>query len=142
MTKPYVRDEYDEYVEPGIDCSGDPPLTQQHFKDDCDINLIVERMTRAGGYDVGGIGHVPPQFGDFSSAVDFQEAQNIIARAGEEFAALPSKVRERFQNNPLKMLEFVEDEKNTEEAIKLGIASPRPVVSPVVPPVAPVAPKV
>ena len=109
----------------------DPSLTQQHFKDECDINNIMRRY-RETGYLVDPLvqakATAKPMFGDFSTAYDFHEAQNTIARANEAFAALPSVVRERFANDPARMLAFIEDERNVDEAVKLGLLEKRPSV--------------
>lgn len=99
---------------------GGETLTKQEFKDECDINRIMARALRHG---------VLPQqpgalYGDFSEVGDYQEAQNIILHAQQQFAALPSKVRERFDNDPANMLRFVSDPKNKEEGRKLGLYNP------------------
>lgn len=91
---------------------------QQHFKDDCDINVLVERFTRTG--------QMPQRnaedysFGDFS-AIDYQSALDTVMVAREQFDTLPAKVRERFSNNPAQLLYFLENESNREEAIRLGL---------------------
>lgn len=111
----------------------DSSLTQQHFKDECDINHIMRRY-RETGFLVDPLKRqtVKPQFGDFSTAFDFHAAQNVIASANEAFAALPSEVRKRFANDPGQFLAFMEDERNMDEAVKLGLVD-KP-ASQVVPP--------
>lgn len=106
----------------------DPSLTQQHFKDECDINYIMRRY-RETGFLVDPLksATAKPQFGDFSTAFDFHEAQNVIAKANEAFAALPSEVRKRFANDPGEFLAFMEDERNIDEAVKLGLVEKPPV---------------
>lgn len=116
----------------------DPSLTQQHFKDECDINHIMKRYRETGMLvDPLQRATAKPQFGDFSTAFDFMEAQNIIARARENFDALPSHLRERFGNNPAAMLSFLENESNYEEAVKLGLLEKRPEPVQSTPPPAP-----
>lgn len=61
------------------------------------------------------------QYGDFTSVPTYQEAQNLIARTTETFEALPSDLRDRFSNDPAVFLDFVNDEKNVDECIRLGI---------------------
>lgn len=61
------------------------------------------------------------EYGDFTQVTTFDEAQNRIAVAKELFMQLPARVRERFANSPARILEFLEDEKNREEAVKLGL---------------------
>lgn len=108
---------YDPPVVEGIKTS--PVSTvQQHFKDDCDINILVERFTRTGQLQ-----QRDPEdysFGDFS-AVDYQSALDTILLANEQFGTLPATVRERFSNNPAQLLHFLEQESNREEAVRLGL---------------------
>lgn len=108
---------YDPPVVPGIKTS--PVSTvQQHFKDDCDINILVERFTRTGQMPQ----RAPEDysFGDFT-AIDYQSALDTIMVANEQFGTLPASVRERFSNNPVQLLHFLEQESNREEAVRLGL---------------------
>src|SRR5580765_5072286 len=62
-------------------------LTQQHFKDECDINEIVRRF--------GLTGKLPenvkaPQYGDFTGLSDYQTALNAVIAADEAFMELPA----------------------------------------------------
>lgn len=112
------RNAYERSSKPGITFEK-PSLTQQHFKDDCDINKIIERFTRTGllpqypGEEM--------QFGDYTAAVDYHEAMTIVAQAKQQFEALPSAVRDKFDNDPVKMLDFVSKKENIEESVKLGL---------------------
>lgn len=108
-----------------------PSKTQQQFADEVDINTIVRRF--------GVTGQVPapvnlPTYEDFSHVVDFQTAMQLVRQSAEEFATLPATVRDRFNNDPGQLLEFLGDVRNRDEAVRLGlIESPSP------PPVAAVA---
>ena len=66
-----------------------------------------------------------PQFGDYSGMPSYQEAQNVLVAANNAFSSLPSKVRERFGNDPAAYFEFVQSLKEGSddyaEAIRLGI---------------------
>ena len=62
-----------------------------------------------------------PSYGDFSSVLEFQQAQNILIEAQDAFDALPASLRKRFDNDPAVMLEFIENPDNREEAEKLGL---------------------
>lgn len=104
-----------------IDFSSSPSLTQQSFKDECDINNIMARFEATG---VLPDNPFEPRFGDTTMLPDFHAAQNIIAQANETFAALPAKVRERFQNDPAQYLAFFSDADNHDEAVKLGLVNP------------------
>ena len=106
----------------------EPSFTQQQFAEEADINAITERY-RSTGYlsDPLNPGTNIPSFGNFSSEHSFLDAQLIISRSYEMFDSLPSSLRERFSNDPSRLLAFVDDESNFDEAVKLGLLSPLPV---------------
>ncbi len=92
---------------------------QQQFKEDCDINTIMQRYQKTGAID-----HVSkhqPQYG-FASPNDYHQSMNLIATADSMFNDLPSNIRNEFNNNPQAFLEFVQDPKNADRAIELGLA--------------------
>ena len=64
-----------------------------------------------------------PMYGDYSSVSDFHAAQNLIAEATQTFDLLPASLRKRFDNDPAKLLAFLEDDSNREEAVKLGLVN-------------------
>lgn len=105
-----------------------PSQTVQSFKDDADINCIIARYQNTG---VLVDPTVPvsrtPDFGDFSEMPDFQTAQNVIIAAKNAFDSLPSKIRERFNNDPAAYFDFVRSlRKGSDEyaeAISLGIVN-------------------
>lgn len=75
----------------------DESKTQQHFKEESDINTIVDRFLKSGTLPQIPL---PPLLDDFSDVFDFQSAMNVMAAAKESFMALPAHVRDSFQNNP------------------------------------------
>lgn len=102
-----------------------PSLAQQQFKDECDINTIAKNF--------GLTGQLPtpvylPTFDDFSEVSDFQSALHAIQRAEASFLAMPSAVRERFNNNSQKFLEFTSDARNAAELKALGLFRDAPPV--------------
>jgi phage internal scaffolding protein len=101
----------------------DKSLTQQHFKEECDINNIMRRYMNGEAVMVP---NSEPIFGDFSMDFDFQTAQNTLIDATNRFMMLSSEVRERFGNDPAKLLQFLTKRENLDEAIKLGLV-PKPV---------------
>lgn len=115
----------------------EPSLTQQHFAEECDINEILRRSALSGVLPVN---DKVPMYGDFTVVPkSLSEAFAMIKQANDLFASLPWQTRERFQNNPEKMITFLNDPSNRDEAIKLGLVKPPVVVSdaPAPPPVAP-----
>ena len=103
-----------------------PSQTLQSFKDDADINCIIARFENTGVLvdPTVPVSRVP-QFGDYSNMPSYQEAQNVLVAANNAFSSLPSKVRERFGNDPAAYFEFVQSLKEGSddyaEAIRLGI---------------------
>lgn len=107
--------------ETGLKCQ-DESLTQQHQKDEADINTIVKRFHLSGELptDVRA-----PRYGDFTGVVDYQSALNAVIAADESFMAMPAYIRARFNNDTQLFVEFCSDPANTEEMIKLGLAVSR-----------------
>lgn len=129
----------------GLDCSVDKGRTKQSFANESDINSIMAKFHRTGVLvDPGKISTRKAFFGDVSGVVDFQTLQDTVLAANENFRNLPSEIRTRFGNNPGKLISFLEDADNLDEAVELGIvdAPPEPVVDPPVVPPAPVVPPV
>lgn len=108
----------------GLSCD-DPSLTQQQFKDEADINTIVNRFMKSG------VLPTPvnmPQYMDYEGVFDYQSAMNAVRAADEQFMRMDAKVRARFNNSPQEFLSFFADPANTDEAIRLGLAVPHAVV--------------
>lgn len=117
MAEPVVHDRFNPPGDAGLDCSGDPGKTQQEFKDECDINRILGRMARGQEFPLEKVG----SYGDFSDVPTYQGALDLVRYAGEQFAQLPAKVRDRFKNDPAEMMAFVQDPANLREANELGL---------------------
>lgn len=105
-----------------------PTLADQSQKDECDVNRILQKFRETGSLvDPLHPGTRQPSFGDFYDLPDYQGMLDVIAAADDAFMTLPATVRDRFRNNPAEIFEFLKDEKNRDEAVKLGIL-PKPVV--------------
>lgn len=110
----------------GLSCSG-PDLTQQHFKDESDVNNIIAKYQRTGLLtDPLKPSTRQPRFGDFSDLPDYQSALAMVEEVDDAFMELPASVRKRFDNDPVKVAEFLSDPSNRDEAIKLGLVTPPP----------------
>jgi phage internal scaffolding protein len=133
MTKVFVRNPYNYDMalvsqESGLECK-DPSLAQQHMKDECDINIIVERF--------GVTGQLPqtplePSYGDFSGVSDYHTALNAIKAADTAFMGLPAQLRAKFDHDPNALLQFLQNEQNRDEAIMLGLIDGEPVAKAIV----------
>lgn len=115
----------------------DKSLTHQSARDEVDIKRILAR------------GIMPPDpeqltFADVSEGMDFRTMMDTVASVHNSFSMLPSETRSRFHNDPAKLLDFVADPENEDEAIKLGLLPkpeiPQPVEDQQVKPDKPAAP--
>lgn len=103
--------------ESGLACE-EPTLAQQHFKEECDINYILQQFNVTGVLPQTPLS---PRYGDFSGISDYHTALNRVIAAQEEFDGLPAQIRARFDNDPAKLIEFLDDEANRLEAEELGL---------------------
>jgi phage internal scaffolding protein len=121
---PFLRTPYNYDVDKVSDETGlvcpDPSLAQQNFKDESDINYIVRQFGLTGQLPGQTIS---PQYGDFTGVLDYHSAVNAVLAAQDEFMDLPAQMRARFDNDPAKLIDFLGDEQNREEAIKLGLVA-------------------
>lgn len=103
---------------------GEISMTQQHMRNECDINTIMRRWQKTGV-----INHVNTHagdYGDYVNAVEYQEALNAVIEADNAFNSLPSSLRKKFDNSPAEFLQFVQNPDNLEEMYDLGLAN-RPI---------------
>lgn len=121
---PKFRTAYDRDLVEGITFD-EPSMAQQHFKDECDVNNILRKYESTGL--ITHVANGTPSYGDFSSVLEFQQAQNILIEAQDAFEALPASLRKRFDNDPAVMLEFIENPDNREEAENLGLVAKKAV---------------
>lgn len=101
----------------------DPSLTVQSLKDECDINKIIARVAK--GQDISHVESRVAKYGDFSNVPSYQEALDLVSKAQASFMEMSPEVRERFSNDPGKMIEFLQDPKNDDEAVKMGLKLPK-----------------
>ncbi|AXL14730.1 internal scaffolding protein [Microviridae sp.] len=102
-----------------------PSMTQQHFKNECDINQIMAKHIRTGILD-----HVNKYEGVYHEITppSFHQAMDTIATANTMFEELPSKVRDNFKNDPARFLDWVQDPANKDKYHEMGLAPPPPPV--------------
>lgn len=105
-----------------------PTLTQQHSKDETDINKIMARYIKTGVID-----HVAKYQGQYleNNDLDYHASQNIIIQADVMFSELPSSVRREFNNNPAEFLHFVSDEENHAKLADMGLTNNPPEIPPI-----------
>lgn len=96
--------------------------TQQHLHDLNSPRRLIEkyganRLKQA-------LAANPSMFSDVPPTRDYKEALDLIAQADRSFSNLPSKIRNRFENDPVKLIAFLNDSKNRDEAVTLGLINP------------------
>lgn len=125
MKAPFLRTPYNYDTdaasnESGLRCE-DASLTQQHQKEQADINYIIEQFNVTGILPVSPI---TPSYGDFTGVHDYQTAMNALIALDDEFSSLPAKIRARFDNDPENLINFLNNAENRDEAIELGLIEP------------------
>jgi phage internal scaffolding protein len=118
----FLRTQYNYDHDAASNASGlvceEPTRAQQHHRDECDINVILERFGKTGQVPVNAISGT---YGDFSGVHDYHTALNAILASESEFAALPAQIRNRFANDPANLVQFLDNPDNRAEAEKLGL---------------------
>ena len=101
--------------------------TQQQFKEETDINFIVNQFLKTG---------IPPaerQGGQFVDLLDmpndYKTALDFIHQANGQFMDLPAEIRAYFQNDPGQALAFLENPDNYEKGVELGLFKRREVIA-------------
>lgn len=121
MDAPFCRSPYNydaDAVSLATSVSCSEGVTHQEFKDECDINTIVQLF--------GLTGHIPqsvraPVYADYTGVDDYRTAIHAVREAEESFAAMPANVRERFRNDAAAFVDWCSDDRNYDEAVKLGL---------------------
>jgi phage internal scaffolding protein len=124
MKAPFIRNPYNYDTnaasnESGLRCE-DATRTQQHFKDETDINNILRMFNITGQLPKKAI---TPQYGDFTGISDYHGALNAVIAAEDQFMTLPATLRARFDNDPQELIEFLNNPENLQEAQKLGLVN-------------------
>lgn len=101
---------------------GGPSMTRQADAADADINNIIAKAKVTGFFPHAA---EAPIFTDTTmTGRHYDEMVNSINKAEEAFMTIPAEVRRRFDNDPGKFLDFVQDPQNEEELVTLGLLHP------------------
>lgn len=128
---PYNHDRDAEALRTATYCN-DKSLTDQSFKEETDINFIIERLKQGGPPPVT----LPEHFGE-QNRLDMFEIRSRIAESNATFYRLEPDIRSEFLNDPARWEEHVKKnlhEGNLEELDRMGLdtanwivqARPRP----------------
>ncbi len=83
--------------------------TKQAFKDETDINKLIQRAEKTG--TISHLNKHEARYGDFSG-FDFFEAQLQLSAGATIFAELPAELRSEFNQSPAQFFDYVNDPAN------------------------------
>lgn len=98
-------------------------LTEQQWKDTCDVNKIIKKHDKTGL--ITHVSKFKADYGDLSG-VNFTDMQNKLAHIKSKFEELPADIRKRFQNDPQQLGNFLADAKNKQSAVDMGLVQATP----------------
>lgn len=98
-------------------------VTQQQFKDECDIQKILERYYATNDWaSLEAIQNRASTCWDFSTVEnEYQGYVEQIEQAQAMFMALPGDLRQRFGNNPQELFTWLDNPANKDEAVALKL---------------------
>lgn len=99
--------------------NNEPSMSHQQFKDECDINKIINKYKKTG--EITHLNRKRGAYADISNFTSYQESLDTIIKADHAFSTLSSDVRKKFNNDPAELIKFLADPKNNQEAVKLGL---------------------
>lgn len=101
----------------------DVPRVQTQFQEQTDVNNIVSSYTKNPDLSIFRSNGV---YMDATAVGDYQQSLDTIVNANMAFDSLPASIRERFKNDPAKLLAFMQDPDNYDEGVSLGLVKPDP----------------
>jgi len=98
----------------------EPTRTQRQFQDQVNVNNIIKKYKKTGS-----ITHIRNAqqgiYADLTQIPDYAEALMQIQHAQQAFEAIPAHIRLKFNNDPSRLIDYLKDPSNKEEAIKHGL---------------------
>lgn len=94
---------------------GEESKTQQHFKDSCDINKMINNPNASSNPNQ------QERFGDFSDMLDLAGSMQKALDARNLFDSLPVDLRKRVGHSIEGLFQFMENPDNKEDLYKYGI---------------------
>lgn len=114
---------YGPKIKKSLDFTGTLSMTKQAFKAESDINNVIAKYDKTGL--ISNVNASVAQYGDFTQVNEYQESLNRVLAAQDAFNSLPSKIREKFANDPGTFFEFATNPKNADAMVELGLAEKR-----------------
>lgn len=102
---------------------GNDGRVQEHYKDQVDINNILAKYRKTGVIDH--VKKTQAKYGDFTDMLDVAGNLDKVKKAEQAFEQLPAELRNKFKNSIPAFFEYLKDDANTEECIKMGLKKPK-----------------
>ncbi len=91
---------------------------KREFAAESKIQNIINQYKKTG--QIGITNRSQPQYG-FATGLDFRESMEIVIKAKENFAKIPSEIRAKFGNSPELFLNFASDPLNQPQMAEWGL---------------------
>lgn len=85
--------------------TGEESSVQQQFKDETDVNNVIDRYLHTRNPAI--LERTKPNYG-FAEAVTYHEAMNVIVDTEAKFNSLPSNIRDHFNSDVMEFMEAME----------------------------------
>jgi len=115
--------QYDPPADVELDQSGETSLTQQQFRDECDINVVLQQYNVQELVSADTVDLRDMAFGNFAAWDSYEDVEASLVLAQEAFATLPASTRARFDNDLATCVAWLDDPQNYAEATDMGIIS-------------------
>lgn len=121
MKKVKVYSAFERPDHDGYDFFDEMSPVQQHFRDQSDINFIVDYWTRTGNFNSVNPGSA--RYVDCTVVQDYQSALDTLCKADEILDSMTPQQRARFHNDPIAFIEYFSDPSKIDElkALDQGI---------------------
>lgn len=101
-----------------LNCN-EPSLTDQSMKEVSNINTIMKNYEKTGMLPQ--MSKKVARYIDNTGVPSLTEASEALAQARELFMELPSQVRKEMDNDPTKLVEFIQNPRNQEFLVEHGV---------------------
>ncbi len=93
-------------------------MTKQTHARECDINYIMAKFLKTGLIEHR---NTHAENYGFATSDDYHTSLNVIQLAQDMFSELPSQARTKFENDPAKFLDYVQNPENADSLYDLGL---------------------
>lgn len=108
-----VYSAFDKPDHEGYDFFDEMSPVQQHFRDQSDVNYIVDYWSRTGTFN--SVNSSPAKYVDCTVFQDYQKALDILSDADRILESLPPAQRLKFHDDPVAFVEYFSDPAHVEE---------------------------